>query len=228
MVSGISTTRNAGNGHGVLAQLVERQVRNLKVRGSIPLCSTKTGSHERLPVFVKHALRWSDGIYRGSGITEKILGGNLQLKAANACTDIDIIVEKGRFVYKCRISLLHPYRRTAAANIPGQPKEFLHMHHLTALVSGNGSCNLQVNFEFARNHAYEYPVAVTPQHQSLEDSVYVLAEGSGYLAGRKIILGIFVRYKFIFDAGSIQKPRSVSFLHFGTVIVNTLVEIDFS
>ena len=25
---------------GVLAQLVERQVRNLKVRGSIPLCST--------------------------------------------------------------------------------------------------------------------------------------------------------------------------------------------
>lgn len=26
--------------YGVLAQLVERQVRNLKVRGSTPLCST--------------------------------------------------------------------------------------------------------------------------------------------------------------------------------------------
>ena len=28
--------------HGVLAQLVERQVRNLEARGSSPLCSTKT------------------------------------------------------------------------------------------------------------------------------------------------------------------------------------------
>ena len=27
--------------YGVLAQLVERQVRNLEVRGSTPLCSTK-------------------------------------------------------------------------------------------------------------------------------------------------------------------------------------------
>ena len=27
--------------HGVLAQLVERQVRNLEARGSTPLCSTK-------------------------------------------------------------------------------------------------------------------------------------------------------------------------------------------
>ena len=29
--------------YGVLAQLVERQVRNLEVRGSNPLCSTKNG-----------------------------------------------------------------------------------------------------------------------------------------------------------------------------------------
>lgn len=34
-------SRASGPGHGVLAQLVERQVRNLKVRGSTPLCSTR-------------------------------------------------------------------------------------------------------------------------------------------------------------------------------------------
>lgn len=32
--------------YGVLAQLVERQVRNLEVRGSTPLCSTKTRKSE--------------------------------------------------------------------------------------------------------------------------------------------------------------------------------------
>ena len=37
--------------HGVLAQLVERQVRNLKVRGSIPLCSTKRKALAFLFVF---------------------------------------------------------------------------------------------------------------------------------------------------------------------------------
>ena len=35
--------------NGVLAQLVERQVRNLEVRGSNPLCSTITNKSELLP-----------------------------------------------------------------------------------------------------------------------------------------------------------------------------------
>lgn len=34
--------------YGVLAQLVERQVRNLEVRGSTPLCSTKKSLLEPL------------------------------------------------------------------------------------------------------------------------------------------------------------------------------------
>ena len=34
--------------YGVLAQLVERQVRNLEVRGSTPLCSTKCVLDEHL------------------------------------------------------------------------------------------------------------------------------------------------------------------------------------
>ena len=34
--------------YGVLAQLVERQVRNLEVRGSTPLCSTKQVLDEHL------------------------------------------------------------------------------------------------------------------------------------------------------------------------------------
>ena len=39
--------------YGVLAQLVERQVRNLKVRGSIPLCSTEEGRPDGLPSSVE-------------------------------------------------------------------------------------------------------------------------------------------------------------------------------
>ena len=42
--------------YGVLAQLVERQVRNLKVRGSIPLCSTEEGRPDGLPSSVEHLL----------------------------------------------------------------------------------------------------------------------------------------------------------------------------
>ena len=42
--------------YGVLAQLVERQVRNLKVRGSIPLCSTEEGRPDGLPSSVEHPL----------------------------------------------------------------------------------------------------------------------------------------------------------------------------
>ena len=37
--------------HGVLAQLVERQVRNLEARGSTPLCSTKKESHRKVALF---------------------------------------------------------------------------------------------------------------------------------------------------------------------------------
>ena len=39
--------------YGVLAQLVERQVRNLEVRGSTPLCSTKKAKSKDLAFLAK-------------------------------------------------------------------------------------------------------------------------------------------------------------------------------
>ena len=147
------------------------------------------------------------------GFANQVVRVELHLQATLTGTDVDVGKLHARVVDVGGEKLLHADGRAAPTDVAGEGQQLLHVDEVALLVAAHLGCQLEVDFVFAGDDADEVPRAVTPQHEGLEDALYVFAQLFGHVGRAKVVLVHLVGNQFVLHPGLVHQAGSIGLVY---------------
>lgn len=148
------------------------------------------------------------------GESDQVCRGDLDLKAADTGTDVDLFKLIGRVVQEDRKGLFETDGGAPAADVARRRQEILHGDQVALLIPRDTSRGLQVDLPIARNDTDEMTCSVALQNQGLEDTGDILAQLLGDMSGCQIRLIDLVGDQLVADFGTIQEACRIGLFDF--------------